>query len=371
MKIRRGIMATDIRVIVGTRPQIIKLASLVKAFDSKGLDYSIIHTGQHYDFEMDQAFFEELNLPEPEAHLGVGSGSHAFMTGTMVVRLEKALKDAASVIVPGDTNSALAGGLAAAKMGIDVGHVEAGLRSHQPFMPEEINRVLVDHLSQLLFAPTEIGQSNLIKEGIDEDKVHLTGDVMADNISMLEDRIGSARLPVDITKKKFVYTTIHRTENVDDRENLGKIVDALIAIPSKYGIDVVFPLHPHTKNSLEECGHMDRLSSTAGVNVTSPVGYLTSLRLARDAKIVLTDSGGLQKEGFLLGTPIVVARESTEWVEIVDTGWSKLTGSDPARIHQGIEEYIETEPKAIDPMTFYGKGNASSTIAKILEESLP
>ena len=363
-------VSKSIKIIVGTRPQIIKLASLVGAFDSEKLDYSIIHTGQHYDFEMDQAFFEELELPKPEAHLGVGSGTHAFMTGTMIVRLEKALEDTSIVIVPGDTNSALAGGLAAVKMGIRVGHVEAGLRCYQPYMPEEINRLLVDHMSELLFAPTKTAQANLNKEGIEKDKVHLTGDVMADNIHMLEYRIEGAELPVDVTRKEFVYATIHRTENVDEIGNLRAVVEALIAFPEKHGFDLVLPLHPHTKRCLEENHLMDRLTSTKGVHIVKPLGYLTSLRLARDARMVFTDSGGLQKEAFMLGTPTVTARGVTEWVETVETGWSRLTGTDPVKINSAVKEFLETAPDPVDRMSFYGNGNASTKIAKILRKAI-
>jgi len=355
---------------VGTRPQVIKLASLVKAFDAAGIDFSVIHTGQHYDFEMDQVFFDELGLPKPEKHLGVGSGSHAYQTGTMMIKLEEALKGSKLVVVPGDTNSALAGALAAVKMGLRVGHVEAGLRSHLPFMPEEINRVLVDHMSRLLFAPTKAGMDNLLREGVDKDIVHLTGDVMADNIVMLKDRIERTDTGLGLGKKTYAYVTVHRAENVDDPGSLRTVADMLMSFPDQHGHEVVFPVHPHTKKRLEDAKLFDKLQATAGLHLVKPVSYLTSLKLAKDAKLVMTDSGGLQKEAFLLGTPAVTLRGVTEWVETTEAGWNIVAGLDPIKVKSAVKVLLHNDPRPVDPLKFYGGGRASENIAKLVKERL-
>ena len=365
-----GSALKQVRIVVGTRPQVIKLASLVKAFDAKRIEYSIVHTGQHYDFDMDEIFFKELGLPKPDAHLGIGSGSQGVQTGNMLVKLDEALDGAKLVIVPGDTNSALAGALAAVKKGIPVGHVEAGLRSWLEYMPEEINRVLVDHMSHLLFAPTKTGYDNLIREGIPRKKVFRTGDVMADNIAMFKGRISKASLPVDVPRKGFAYVTTHRAENVDDPKNLRTVVDMLSRFPGKHGLDIVFPVHPRTEKRLEDLGLADELRKVEGVHMIKPVSYLTSLRMTKDARIVLTDSGGLQKEAFILGTPAITLRDVTEWVESVDTAWNIITGLDPKKVDRAVKRFLTSEPKTIDPMRFYGGGKASVEIARIVKEAL-
>ncbi len=362
---------SSVRIVVGTRPQVIKLASLVKAFDKAKIDYGIVHTGQHYDFDMDMVFFQELGLPKPEAHLGVGSGSHAHMTGNMLIKLEDALKGAEMVLVPGDTNSALAGGLAGVKMGIPVAHVEAGLRSRLQFMPEEINRVMLDHMSQLLFAPTKAGEENLLAEGIPRKDVHRPGDVMADNIAMLRSRIDGTELPGDLEKKGYVYVTVHRAENVDDPDSLREVVEILTSVPDEHGVEVVFPVHPHTRKRLEEQGTFAALSRTAGIHLIGPASYLVSLRLARDAAVVMTDSGGLHKEAFILGTPAVTLRTVTEWVETVETGWNILAGLDRVRVKAGLETFLSRTPKKVDPFKFYGGGKAASRIAAEVKKQLP
>jgi UDP-N-acetylglucosamine 2-epimerase len=361
---------TDVRIVVGTRPQVIKLASLVKAFDSEGIDYAIIHTGQHYDFDMDRVFFEELKLPQPEAHLGVGSGSHASMTGSMLLKLEEALQGSRLVVVPGDTNSALAGGLAAVKMGMPVAHVEAGLRSGLQFMPEEINRVMLDHMSQLLFAPTETGRDNLLREGVPEERVHLTGDVMADNIVQLRHRLDSVEVPQCSTCDRYAYVTVHRAETVDRPENLRIVAEMLLGFPERYGIPVVFPMHPHTRARLEELGLLKDMEQKPSLNLERPVSYLTSLRLARDARLVMTDSGGLQKEAFILGTPTVTLRDVTEWTETVDAGWNRIVGLDGRKIDEAVRSFLDSEPEPVEPLKFYGEGKASARIAQLVKEYL-
>ena len=358
-------------LVVGTRPQHIKLASLIRAFDEAGLEYSIIHTGQHYDFEMDKIFFEELGLPKPIVHLGVGSGSHGVQTGLMLMRLEEnylKLKPKL-VVVPGDTNSALAGGLAAVKLGIPVAHVEAGLRSRIPFMAEEINRVVLDHISQLLFAPTEAAYQNLIHEGIDIDKIYLTGDVMADNIMLFSERIDKAEIPIDITPKNYIYVTIHRAENVDNPFKLKEVVEALTYIPQAFNLEIVFPIHPRTRNRLIEFNLWSKLEKHKNIHLLKPVSYFTSLKFVKNATIVLTDSGGLQKEAFLLGTPAITLRETTEWVETVEYGWNTLVGTCKNRIIKAIKYYLDNKLEySINPIDLYGGGKASKRIAKIISQ---
>ncbi len=361
-----------ITIVVGTRPQFIKLAVLVKTFKDEDLKFQIIHTGQHYDYEMDRVFFEELNLPEPIMHLGVGSGSHGEQTGLMLERLEKAYFEIKPkvVIVPGDTNSALAGALAAVKLGIHVFHVEAGLRSRLPFMAEEINRVLVDHMSSLLFAPTETAYQNLLHEGIDKNRAYLTGDVMIDNIIQYKNKIDKTELPVEVESNNYIYTTTHRAENVDYPEKLKEIVEALRLIPEKYGLKVVLPLHPRTKKRLSEYNLLEKLTEHQDVYLIKPLSYFESLKLAKDAAIVLTDSGGLQKEAFVLGTPVVTMRRTTEWIETVKCGWNIITNCNKEKILNGIRKFLDNKPEPVNAVTLYGDGKASQRITNITKKFL-
>ncbi len=362
---------TCISFVVGTRPQHIKLASLIRAFNSLGLEYNIIHTGQHYDYEMDGIFFEELGLPEPIAYLGVGSGSHGEQAGKIIIRIEKAYKEHHTrlAIIPGDTNSALASGLAAIKLGINVAHVEAGLRSRQPFMAEEINRVLLDHLSTLLFPPTTYAYMNLLKEGIDFSKVFLVGDVMYDNIVLFKNYIDKAVLP-ECVDGEYIYMTCHRAENVDYPDRLGSIVRAVESIARVYGYKIVFPVHPRTCKRLIKYGLLDRLSNNKSICMLKPVSYFTSLKLIKNAVVTLTDSGGVQKESFILGTPVVTMRSTTEWIETVEYGWNTLVGCSTHRIVKAVGYFINNKPESIDPAKFYGEGKASHRIARIIKDFL-
>jgi UDP-GlcNAc3NAcA epimerase len=350
-------------LVVGTRPQVIKLASLTRALDEAGVDFSIVHTGQHYDYDMDEVFFKELKLPEPIEELDVGSGTHGYQTGEMLIKLEKALEDLRPrlVVVPGDTNSALAGGLAAVKLGIPAAHVEAGLRSHLPFMAEEINRVLLDHMSQLLFAPTSAALDNLKKEGLGK-KATKPGDVMADNIKLFQSRLGNVSLPPGVARGRYAYVTVHRAETVEDEKSLGKMVSILNSTAKEFDMTLAFAVHPHTRRRLEETGLMSELRSDK-VLLLGPVSYLTSLRLTKEASFVMTDSGGLQKEAFLLGTPCVTLRRVTEWTETVRSGWNSLTGLEEAEVKRAIRRYVASKPRRIDAFRFYGGGGASRRIA--------
>ncbi|HDM76663.1 MAG TPA: UDP-N-acetylglucosamine 2-epimerase (non-hydrolyzing), partial [Deltaproteobacteria bacterium] len=306
--------------IVGARPNFIKLAPLSKEI-RKHFDEIIIHTGQHYDYEMDKVFFEQLGIPEPDYHLGVGSGTHGYQTGEMVKRIEEALlKEKPDVVVVfGDTNSTLAGALAAVKLHVLVAHVEAGLRSYDKRIPEEVNRVLVDHCSDLLFCPTERSVENLKKEGIVKG-VYLTGDVMVDainqNIRIAEKRSRILK-ELDLKSKDYFLATVHRAENTDNPERLRSIVEALCEIEN-----LVFPCHPRTEKFLRKYGLWEKVEKS--ITVIKPVGYLDMLVLEKNARKVITDSGGVQKEAYIFKVPCVTLRETTEWVETVEDGWNVL-----------------------------------------------
>jgi UDP-N-acetylglucosamine 2-epimerase (non-hydrolysing) len=310
---------------------------------------------------MNKVFFEELNIPEPDYHLGVGSGTQGSQTGEMLKRTEEVLvKETPDlVLVFGDTNSTLAGALAAVKHQIKVAHVEAGLRSYDKRMPEEINRALTDHCSDLLFCPTETAVRNLEREGI-TNGVHLTGDVMVDalkeNIKIAEKR---SRIldELDLRSRGYYLATVHRAENTDDFERLKNIADAFCEIE-----DLVFPCHPRTEKCLKGFGLWDELVES--VKVMKPVGYLDMLMLERDAKKILTDSGGIQKEAYILKVPCITLRENTEWVETVKDGWNVLVGTNKEKI---VKMGNGFEPKG-EQRDVFGSGDASERITWILDE---
>ena len=346
--------------IVGARPNFIKCAPLSREI-RKEFNEVIIHTGQHYDYEMNKVFFEELNIPEPDYHLDVGSGSHGYQTGEMIKRIEEILlkEEPDLLLVYGDTNSTLAGALAASKLHITVAHVESGLRSYDKSMPEEINRILTDHCSDVLFCPTETSVENLKREGV-MNGVYLTGDVMVDALkenikiaekkAMILDEIG-------LKPKEYYLATIHRAENTDDFERLENIVDAFCEIGN-----LVFPCHPRTEKCLKRFGLWDRL--VKNVRVARPVGYLDMLMLEKNARKVLTDSGGVQKEAYIFKVPCITLRDNTEWVETVEDGWNVLVGADEEKI---VREANEFEPDNKQRNVF-GEGDASGRIAKIVGE---
>ena len=345
--------------VVGARPNFVKLAPVSKELRKKKHEEIVIHTGQHYDYEMNKIFFDEMGIPEPDHHLGVGSGSQGEQTGEMLKRIEDVLMDESPdlVLVFGDTNTTLAGGLAACKLHIRVAHIEAGLRSYDRRMPEEINRILTDHCSDLLFAPTRTAVENLMKEGITEG-VYLTGDVMVDalkeNIKIAE-RESIILNELNLKIKRYYLATIHRAENTDDFNNLGNIVNAFCEIE-----DLVFPCHPRTEKSLKTFGLWDKLRRK--VNVIKPVGYLDMLMLEKNADKVLTDSGGVQKEAYIFKVPCITLRNTTEWVETVEDGWNVLVSADKDKIIKMINEF---EPES-EQRDIFGDGNASKRIVKNL-----
>ena len=320
--------------ILGARPQFIKAAALSVVL-KESFDEVLVHTGQHYDSNMSDVFFEELKISKPNYHLNIGSGSHGAITGEMLIDIEKVLEIEKPdfVLVYGDTNSTLAGALAASKMLIPVIHVEAGLRSFNKSMPEEQNRILTDHLSSLLFAPTQTAIENLEKEGITKG-VHLVGDVMYDGILRFAElaKEKSAILnELKLQEKSFILCTIHRAENTNHPNHLKTIFEAL----NESGEHIVLPLHPRTLKYMSDYG----IQASENVRIIEPVGYLDMVRLEDAAKKIVTDSGGVQKEAFFLGVPCVTLRGETEWVETVEDGWNMLVGTSKDRILEAIASF--------------------------------
>ena len=342
--------------VVGARPQFVKLAPLSRALRRRVCE-RLVHTGQHHDPEMSGAFFEQLALPSPDFHLGIRGGGHGRMTGRMLTALETLMQATRPdlVLVLGDTNSTLAGALAAVKLGIPVAHVEAGLRSFDMRMPEEINRRAVDHISDLLLCPTRTAVQNLKSEGITRG-VYCVGDVMMDAVLQNERR--ARRLPGAVPSGDYALLTLHRQENVDDPVRLGAVLEAVEQLP----LPVLFPVHPRTRSRLRRLGR----SAGGSVRPLTPLPYLEMLRLTAGARVVLTDSGGLQKEAFILGTPCVTLRETTEWVETVAAGANCLAGTDPVRILRAARRALEA-PRRLARVDAYGGGRASDRIVRVLE----
>ncbi|MCC6018700.1 MAG: UDP-N-acetylglucosamine 2-epimerase (non-hydrolyzing), partial [Candidatus Verstraetearchaeota archaeon] len=314
----------SVAIVFGTRPQIVKSAPIVYEALRCGLDLEVIHTGQHYDYLLSQVFIEEFGLPEPVVNLGVGSGSHAYQTGEIMLRLEKYLMGGryALVLIPGDTNSALAGALTSVKLGIPVAHVEAGARCYDMSMAEEVNRRLIDHCSKLLFAPTLNCKRNLEKESV-VGEIYLTGDTMYDVFLRFRDKAEKSNIleKLNLVDGEYGLLTLHRAENVDDPVRLRSIFEGI----KRANIEIIFPIHPRTANRLREYGISLEHSN---IRIIDPVGYVDMLKLLKHARLVLTDSGGLQKEAFWSKTPCVTLRDRTEWVETVEAGVNFLVGTD-------------------------------------------
>jgi len=355
--------------VVGARPQFVKAAILSKAFaHHRDIIEVIVHTGQHYDLALSAVFFEEMRIPEPFHNLNVGSGPHGYQTGQMLAKVEAVLTTERpdAVLVYGDTNSTLAGALAGVKLGIPVAHVEAGLRSYNRQMPEEINRVLTDHASDLLFAPTLTAAANLSKEGIPVRRVHLTGDVMLDAVKQYG-RIARNRKifsEFGIEPGRFVLATIHRAENTDDADRLKIIFTALVKVSSHF--PVVLPLHPRTRNALDR---LDLLSTAPGtLTVMNPVGYLDMLALEAGASVVVTDSGGVQKEACFCGVPCVTVRDETEWPELIDAGWNTLAR--PLSRDSVVAAILASIGTRGAETAAFGDGSAATKIAAVLRQSL-
>lgn len=352
-----------VATIVGARPQFIKCAPVSRVLRKVAAEV-LIHTGQHYDSNMSQVFFRELHIPEPDYNLGVGSGPHGAQSGEMLKRIEQVLLEEKpdAVLVYGDTNSTLAGALAAAKLHIPVAHVEAGLRSFNRRMPEEINRVVTDHLAALLFCPSETAVQNLAREGITAG-VKLVGDVMYDallhNIRIAEET-STILERLRLQPKSYFLVTVHRAENTDDIERLRAIVGALREIGILH--PVVWPVHPRTKSVLRTDNPLGTPNCT--LRLIDPASYLDMLLLEKEAKVVLTDSGGVQKEAFWLGVPCVTLREETEWVETVQAGWNTLAGTDPDLIVAAAAKQAPPLPQGSQGL--YGDGRSAERIVRAL-----
>lgn len=330
-------MSSPLKVltIVGARPQFIKAAAVSRAIRANpDVQEAMVHTGQHFDAEMSDVFFDELGIPAPDHNLAINRGPHGQMTGRMLEAVESTIQseDPHWVLVYGDTNSTLAGALAAAKLHVPVAHIEAGLRSYNRRMPEEINRVLTDHLSTLLLCPTRQAVTNLAAEGI-RAGVHLTGDVMYDaSLHALADHRSDITTRLGLQAGAYAVVTIHRAENTDDRHRLVALLDYLLA--NADGQKLIFPIHPRTREAVARYG-----LSLEGFQTLPPIGYLDMARLVSDASVVYTDSGGLQKEAYFHRTPCVTLRSETEWVETVEAGWNRLWQVPKFRPRREIEEY--------------------------------
>ena len=321
-----------ISIVLGTRPEIIKMAPVIRACGHRGIAYSVLHTGQHYSYEMDRIFFEELELPAPMYNLDVGSGHHAEQTGKIMTGIEKIfLSDHPDIVlVQGDTNTVLAGALAASKLHIPVGHVEAGLRSFDRSMPEEINRIVADHIADYLFAPTDLSRQYLLREGIDERKIHVTGNTIVD--AVFQNRtIAKKRSTVlhdkGLTPGNYFLVRAHRAENVDVKARLAGIINGLSSVGRSFGIPVVFPMHPRTQKMMKEFG-----IDASGITLTEPIGYMEFLELEANARLILTDSGGVQEEACILNVPCVTLRGNTRRPETIDAGATMPAGTDATRI---------------------------------------
>lgn len=358
-------------IILGTRPEIIKMSPIIRECSRLGTDYFILHTGQHYTYEMDKIFFSELSLPPAKYNLDVGSGTHGEQTGKMLTQIEKVLLNEKPdvVLVEGDTNTVVAGALAASKIGIKVGHVEAGLRSYDRSMPEELNRIVADHLSDYLFAPTQKSMDTLLREGIPQRKIFVTGNTIVDaviqNIELSDKQSVLDRWKLE--RKNYILLTAHRQENVDDRKKLNNIIDGLRLISEDSGFRILFPIHPRTRKRLDEFSLWEKINSIEELDIIEPVGFLDILVLESSAKLVITDSGGLQEESCILHTPCITIRENTERPETVEAGANVLVGTDPQRMLEGSRDMMS---RSCDWNNPFGDGSAGKRIVEITLEEL-
>jgi UDP-N-acetylglucosamine 2-epimerase (non-hydrolysing) len=347
-----------VAIVLGTRPEIIKMSPIVRALEERGIEFFILHTGQHYSYNLDQVFFEQLKLPRPKYNLRVGSGTHAEETGKMMMGIEKILfeEKPSIVLVEGDTNTVLAGALASVKVGVTLGHVEAGLRSFDRSMPEEINRVVADHVSDILFAPTEVARVNLLKEGIPEEKIFVTGNTIVDavyqNLQLAES------INVQFADDDYFLVTVHRQENTDNPERLKSIIEGLKLVREYFGTPIIYPIHPRALKRIKEYG-----INMEGLNLIEPLDYLSFLKLEGKAKLIFTDSGGVQEEACILKVPCVTLRYNTERPETIEVGANVLAGTEPNSILEKAKIMINVDKGWRNP---FGDGEAAIKIINII-----
>lgn len=351
--------------VVGTRPNFIKAAPIIQELINRGIDHVFVHTGQHFNDNMSKVFFEDFNLPEPFIYLNAGSKNGAQQIANIILRLEPAIisEKPNLVIVVGDVNSTLAAALCAIKTGTPVAHVEAGYRSGDLSMPEEVNRIVVDHISQILFAPTEDAVENLKREGVEERRIFFVGNIMAETLIKFKDKANESRIleKLDLRAKSYALATIHRAENVDNRERLESIMSALAESP----IPVILPLHPRTQKQLDKAFISD--NPKAGVRVISPLGYLDFLKLQSNARLVLTDSGGIQEEALLLSVPCITLRYNTERIITVKFGANRLVGAEKKLILEAVGEILLDDSTTISRPTLWDDKVACRIVGAILE----
>ncbi|MEI6528805.1 MAG: UDP-N-acetylglucosamine 2-epimerase (non-hydrolyzing) [Candidatus Falkowbacteria bacterium] len=353
-----------IAIILGTRPEIIKMSPIIRQCKKQNIDFFIIHSNQHYAEKLDKIFFKELNLPRPKYNLNVGSGKHGEITGRMLLLIEEILiKESPSrVLVQGDTNTVLAGGLAARKLNIPVGHIEAGLRSYDEEMPEEVNRVLVDHLAAYLFPPTELAKRNLVKEGIDKNRIYVTGNTVVDSLFEnleIANRKSKIMANLKINSKQYILATAHRQENVDNKVRLINIMDGLSRLSKELKIPVIIPAHPRLIKMLE----IFAIKVGDTIKFIPPLGYLDFLVLEKNALVIATDSGGVQEEACVLNIPCITLRNNTERPETIDVGANILVGTNPDSILRGGKKILKNVKKWKNP---FGTGHAAEKIITII-----
>jgi UDP-GlcNAc3NAcA epimerase len=349
--------------VVGARPNFVKMGPIHKSLISSGIEHLIVHTGQHYDYEMSEIFFSDFELPRPNIHLDVGSGSSCFQIGEIVKRLEEKLmqRDVDLVLVYGDTNSTLAGAICANKCSIKLGHIEAGLRSYDFTMPEENNRVLTDHVSNYLFAPTRNAVNNLKKEKI-RGKVYYTGDLSVEIINKIKVISKQSKILdiLNLKSRSYLLLTMHRAENTSSRDYF---IQLLKAFESLIDSTIVFPIHPRTKKMFKTFGLLDRLQKCSNVIMLLPVGYIDFIALLQNALKVVTDSGGIQKEAYLLKVPCITMRKNTEWVETIKGQWNVLTGIDSKKIVDAVRKPYPTSKYS---KSLFGSGRTSQVINELI-----
>ncbi|WP_128476568.1 non-hydrolyzing UDP-N-acetylglucosamine 2-epimerase [Halorussus pelagicus] len=354
--------------VLGTRPEIIKLSPLIRECERRSLPFSIIHTGQHYSDSLDEVFFDRLDLPDPDHNLEVGSQSQGRQTGEMIIGLDRVLasEQPEVVLVQGDTNSVLAGGIATSKLDIALGHVEAGLRSFDKQMPEEINRVVTDHVADYLFAPTENSREYLQSENVPNNQIYVTGNTIVDAVrehTELADEKSAVLSDLDLTAGEFVLLTAHRAENVDDQTRFANLLEGVARFAEQRDLPVVYPIHPRAKKRLKEF----ELTVSDQIQCVNPQGFLDFLKLEQSASLILTDSGGVQEEACILGTPCVTLRDNTERPETIEVKANRLAGTDPDSIVVHASAMSGRRGNWENP---FGDGSASGQILETLDLEL-